>query len=142
MGVKIYTCPQCGQTITHDENAEVYQVVIDHLAKCPGTASKPAYKRITDVVPSEVMAGNIISVDSILDREVLVTYITWKESTFKEDADYLSLTVLIDGEEKQLNTGAERVVQVFKAVDPAALPIYCAFEKIQLPNGRRVYRVK
>ncbi len=142
MVTKTHVCPKCLAVITYEEGADLYEVVADHILFCKGAPAVVPHKRITDVVPPEVMTGNIVSIESVLEQELLVTAFDWRDSTFKEDASYLSLTILIEGEEKTVNTGAERVIAVFKSVDPGALPIYCAFEKIQLPNGRRVYRVK
>lgn len=140
--MQTYTCSQCGMDIQYEAGADLFQVAIDHLPKCSGKVATPVHKRITDIVPPDILAGNFITMDELLNQEVLVTGIEWKESTFKEDTDYLTLTIELDKEEKKLNTGAERVVAVFKAVKPEDLPVYCAFEKIQLPNGRRVYHVK
>ncbi len=139
---KSHVCPKCQASISYTEDADLYEVVADHIAHCPGAPLSTKAHRITDVVSPEVMKGNIINIDDILGQEVLVTGITWRESTMKEDAEYLSLTLDMDGVKKVLNTGAERVVAIFRTLLPADLPIYCAFEKIQLPNGRRVYHCK
>lgn len=140
--MKEYTCPQCKQTIEYDEEQNIFEVVADHLAKCPAAAKPIQYHRITDVVPEDVLRGNIVTMDEVLGKEILVKGIKWADSTFKEDAEYLSLTIDLDGEEKVLNTGATRVLEVFKHVDENDLPIYSSFEKVTLPGGRRVYRVK
>jgi len=142
MTTKIYTCPVCHQDINYDENDNLLEVAVAHVPKCPKLVSSTPHKRITDVVPPEVFKGNFISMDELLDQEVLVKGMDWQASSFKEDAEYLTLTVEVDGEERKLATGAGRVMEVFRAVKITDLPIYCAFEKIQLPNGRRVYRVR
>ncbi len=142
MAAKTYLCPKCHTVINYTEEDDLYGVVADHISHCAAPAPVPAHKRITDVVDEQTMKGNIINIDDILGQEVLVTGIDWRESTMKEDAEYLSLTLDMDGVAKVLNTGAERVVAVFRAVKASDLPIYCQFEKISLPNGRRVYHVK
>lgn len=140
--MKEYTCPKCKQTMEYDEVEDIFAVISDHLNKCPGAEKQLAYKRITDVVPEDVLKGNIVTMDEILGKDILIKDIAWHESTFREDTEYLSLTIDLDGEEKTLNTGATRVIDVFKYVDMKDLPIYASFEKVTLPGGRRVYRVK
>lgn len=142
MAELIYTCPQCRQVVTYNEQDDVFVVVSNHLLQCPGKPPTPGYKRITEIVPPEIMKGNLIAIDDILEKEVLVTGMDWHSSSFKEDEEYLSLTVTVDGEEKILNTGAGQVVAVFRSVNPENLPVYCSFEKVQLPTGRRVFKVK
>jgi len=139
--MKHYTCPKCQAVITHEDNADLYEVVAGHFPSCHPAQAAPAIKRITDVLPPEVLKGNLITMDEIIDREVLVTAMAWRESTFKEDAEYLSLTLEIDGEEKALNTGATRVCSVFKVLPAESLPIYVRFSKIVIPGGKRVYVV-
>jgi len=135
-------CPQCNKKIYYSEEKNLYIVMAEHLTKCPSAHERPAYQRITDVVPEDVLRGNIVTMDEILGKEILIKAIGWQDSTFKEDAEYLSLTIDLDGEEKILNTGATRVIEVFKHVGDNNLPIYASFEKVTLPGGRRVYRVK
>jgi hypothetical protein len=141
-GMKSYICPQCHQVVNYDESADPFEQAAKHLETCSGAKLEKRYPRITDVVPPAVMKGNLITIEELLGKEVLITGLDWKESTFKEDTDYLSLTVEVDGEEKVLNTGAQRVVAVFKEVKLEDLPIYAAFDKITLPGGKRVYIVK
>lgn len=140
--MKEYTCPQCNQTVEYEKEQNIFEVVAGHLAKCPKTAKLTPYHRITDVVPEEVLKGNIVTMEDILGKEILIKALNWQTSTFKEDAEYLSLTIEIDGEEKIVNTGATRVIEVFKHVDENDLPIFASFEKVTLPGGKRVYRVK
>ena len=142
MATKTYICPECRAHILYDESVSIDSVALEHIKECAALTGPPAFKRITDVVPPEVLKGDFIAIEDVLDKEILVREITWHPSSFKEDEDYLSLTVEVDGEERKLNTSAGRVVEVFKAVKPEDLPIYCSFEKVQLPGGRRVYRVK
>lgn len=136
------TCPQCNQIIHFSEEENLYIVMANHLSTCPSAQEQPVYKRITDVVPEDVLRGNIVTMDEVLGKEILIKAIDWQDSAFKEDAEYLSLTIDLDGEEKILNTGATRVIEVFKHVGEKDLPIYTSFEKVTLPGGRRVYRVK
>ena len=142
MSSNLYVCPKCGKTIEYGNDVDLFEVAMKHLPTCSPTAKAPAHQRITDVVPQDALQGNLVNMDDILDQEVLITDMSWHDSTYKEDDVYLSLTLVIEGEEKVLNTGAARVVQAFRAVPQEALPIYAAFERIQLPNGRRVYHVK
>jgi hypothetical protein len=142
MVTKTYLCPGCKQPIEYDEVEDLYTVVSSHLSTCKPLPETVKPRRITDVVSKDVMEGNLITMDEIVDQETLITGIAWRDSTFKEDETYLSLTVQINEEERTLNTGAIRVIQVFRAVDPKDLPVYACFEKIQLPNGHKVYRVK
>lgn len=139
---KIYICPDCHKELPIKGSQTLDEVALEHLNECPFVVQRPTNKRITDVVPPEVLAGNIITIEEILGAEVLVTNIDWHESTFKEGGEYIELTLNIGGEERKLNTGATRVVEVFRAVDLKDLPFYCSFEKVQLPGGKRVYRVK
>ena len=135
-------CPKCGEVLTFEAPQTMYDAFIDHISKCPQKVPVKVVKRITDVVPEDALKGNLITMDELLGQDILITGMIWRESSFKEDTDYLSLTLELQGEEKVLNTGAERVLQAFRAVPPDSFPFYATFEKIQLPNGRRVYRVK
>lgn len=140
--LKIYICPDCHKELTIKTNQTLDEVALEHLSECPFVVSRPTAKRITDIVPPEVLAGNIVSIEEILGAEILVTNINWHESTFREGEEYLELTLNIAGEERKLNTGATRVVEVFRAVNLMDLPFYCSFEKVQIPGGKRVYFVK
>lgn len=139
---KIYICPDCHKELPIKDSQTLDEVALEHLNECPFVVQRPTSKRITDVVPPEVLAGNIITIEEILGAEVLVTNIDWHESTFREGEEYLELTLFIGEEERKLNTGATRVVEVFRAVNLKDLPFYCSFEKVQIPGGKRVYRVK
>jgi hypothetical protein len=142
MGKLIHICPQCHGSVEYEDAESLYDVALRHAPLCKGQQPPQAFLKVTDVLPPEAFKGNLVTMEEILDREVLVREMSWQESTFKEDAQYLSLTIEWEGEAKTLNTGAERVVQVFKQLKPEVLPVYVCFEKITLPNGRRVYRVK
>lgn len=136
------TCSLCKKVFTGEEWELVALELAEHAKGCAGQAAPIPIKHISDVVPKEALEGNFTTIDEILGKLVLVKDFTFKESTFKEDTHYLSMTLEVDGEEKILNTGATRVTSAFQALDPALLPIYATFEKIILAGGRRVYRVK
>lgn len=138
---KVLCCPVCKTELKSGLEGDPYLDMALHLTVCPGVAAEKPHKRITDVVPEEALKGNLITMDEILDKDILVTGMTLRESSFKEDQDYISLTIDLGGEEKVVNTGAVRVVQAFKAAKAEDFPFYAKFEKIQLPNGKRVYRV-
>lgn len=108
-------------------------------AKAPAQ-KEPAF--LKDVVPKEALLGNLLSMDEVVDKLVLVKSFELKESTFKEDSQYLSATIELDGQEYVLNTGAARVLQVFKVLSQDRLPVFVEFEKVQIAGGRRVYRIK
>lgn len=135
------TCSQCHETIEYNEDDDLYAVIAGHLATCKKTSPKPTRPRLSEVVPEEAIKGNLITIDDILGRPVLVKDVTWRDSSFKEDQEYLSLTIDLDGEEKTLNTGATQVLGAFKALKLEDLPVYALFEKITRPDGKRVYRV-
>lgn len=138
-----FICPRCGGVIDYNPSEKgAYEVILDHAPACPGRVTKLEVKRIEEVVPKEVLEGNFISIEEVLGKYIMVISIDWKDSTFKEDTQYLSLEIEVDGEPKILNTGAERVLQVFRTVKAELLPLYVCFEKLQLPGGRRVYRIK
>lgn len=139
--MKSYICQKCKKVIDFDEIRPIDEVVIDHMTNCACTPVQPVGRRITDIVPEDIMKGNFLSMDDILGKEVLITEMEWIKSAYREDEQYLTLSLEIDGETKKVNTGATRVVDVFKHVDELDLPIYARFEKITLPNGRRVYKV-
>lgn len=142
MATKTYTCSHCGVVIEYLADADLYDVVATHIGHCAGAPAVAKPKRITEVVSEEVLKGNLVTMDEILEQEILVTAVAWRDSTYKEDETYLSLTVELGGEKRTLNTGAVRVIQVFRALDPKELPIYAMFGKISLPNGHKVYIVK
>lgn len=135
-------CPKCTKVFKGDIWEPVADDYSKHIAAGCVPSAPPQYKNVADVVPEEVLKGNLVSMEDLIGKVLLVKEFVLRESTFKEDTDYLGITVDVDGEEKVVNTGAERVVQVFKALDPLLLPLYVIFEKVILPNGRRVYRVK
>lgn len=137
-----FICKACGQEVEYELTDDLYDVMFHHQAKCQGKVEARETRRIEDVLPPEAFRGNLITMDEILGEYVLITDVAWHDSSYKEDEKYLSLTIVKDGDERTLNTGAIRVVQVFEQLTLSQLPIYAYFEKIQLPNGRRVYRVK
>ncbi len=142
MAKAIHICTRCGKTIEYDDSETLYEVALRHAPSCAGPEPPRVYRKITDVLPPDAFKGNLVSMEEVLGQEVLVIDMSWQESTFKEDAQYLQLTIEWEKEAKILNTGAERVVQVFKQLKHESLPVYVCFEKITLPNGRRVYRMK
>ena len=101
---------------------------------------EPAF--VKDVVPKEALQGNLLTMDEVIDKLVLVKSFELKESTFREDSQYLSFTIDLDGQEYVVNTGAARVLQVFKALKKEDLPAFAEFEKVQIAGGHRVYRLK
>jgi hypothetical protein len=135
------TCSQCNETIEYNETDDLYAVIAGHLAACKGAGQKPPRPRLSEVVPEEAIKGNLVTIDDILDKLVLVKGLTWRDSSFKEDQEYLSLIIDLDGEEKTLNTGATQVLGAFKALKAEDLPVYALFEKVARPDGKRVYRV-
>lgn len=138
-------CPHCEAKLeapTWDALAKAAQ---EHEKSCPRLAvpqAGPPARNITEVLPPEVLRGNLVTMEDELEKLILVTDFIFRDSTLKEDATYLSLTVEIDGETKVLNTGAERVVQAFRALQHKDLPVYVTFEKVATTAGRRVYRIK
>jgi len=137
-----FVCPDCHQTIYYGEGENLYIVMANHQKKCPSAQKQPTAHRITEVVPDDVLRGNFVMMDELLGKEILIKAISWQDSTFKEDAEYLSLTIDLNGEERILNTGALRIIDVFRYVNNKDLPMYASFEKVTLPGGRRAYRVK
>lgn len=135
------TCSQCKAAIEYKETDDLYMVITQHLATCKGTGQTPTRPRLSEVVPEEAIKGNLITIDDILGKPVLVKDVTWRDSSFKEDQEYLSLTVDLNGEEKTLNTGATQVIGAFKALKLENLPVYALFEKVTRPDGKRIYRV-
>lgn len=135
-------CKFCGAIIVPVDGATIYEAIQDHGATCPGATGGLAGRDIKDFLPPEATEDNLVGMEDVLGKRILVTELTWRDSTFKEDTQYLSLTVQVDGEEHTLNTGAERIVQAFKFLDPSHLPLYVTFEKVVTKANRRVYRLK
>lgn len=136
-----HLCPKCNQVIEYDDEKEnLYDVALRHLGDCipPEAAAAP---NLVDILPDEAKQADLISVEDVLGKPILVKGFTFRDSTFKEDTEYLSLEVEIDGKDKVLNTGAERIVHVFKYVTLDQLPSYVTFEKVVTTAGRRVYRI-
>lgn len=136
-----YTCTKCGEIVEYPDGEDLFEVALSHGATCQARQTPPVKRRLADVVPESAIKGNLVTIDDILGKEVLVVDLTWRDSSFKEDQEYLSLTIQVDGEEKTLNTGATQVLGAFKALDTANLPVYAVFEKVTRPDGKRVYRV-
>lgn len=137
-----WKCGVCGEIVSATEEAELGLAISNHVVTKHSMPPTHEVKRIQDVLPQEVLEGNICSIEDVLDRDILVKDMSWKDSTFKEDTEYLSLVVEVDGEDKILNTGAERIVQAFHYLKLEDLPIYVCFEKVATKAGRRVYRIK
>ena len=136
-----WVCPQCKKEFSYEKPDELSQIIFDHGAKgCVEVLTK--IFNLTEVLPKEVIEGNFLTMDDAIDHLLLVKDFSLKESAFKEDTQYLSLTVEVDGEDYMLNTGAERIVQVFKQLPHEKLPVYVTFEKVMTKAGRRVYRIK
>jgi len=141
MAKAYHFCPQCGQSIEYDDEKEtLYDVAIRHLPQC-NPAEKAQYENLVDKLPEEAKRADLISVEEVLDKPILVKGFTYRDSTFKEDTEYLSLEVEVDGEDKILNTGAERILHAFKYVLLDQLPAYVTFEKVSTKAGRHVYRI-
>lgn len=136
-----HLCPKCNQVIEYDDETEnLYDVALRHIGDCkpPETALVP---NLVDSLPDEALKADLISVEDVLDKPILVKGFAFHDSTFKEDTEYLSLEVEVDGKAKVLNTGAERIVHAFKYVKFDQLPAYVTFEKVVTSAGRRVYRI-
>jgi len=137
-----FTCSLCGWRGEAGTLEDLQRAVAAHEKKCTegGVLGRP--RRISEVLPPEVLSGNLLTIEEVLEKDLLVVDFTFKESTFREDAEYLSLKVELEDEEFTINTGATRVVQVFRQIKKEDLPLWVTFEKVILPGGRRVYRVK
>jgi len=136
-----WVCPHCETRVTVKENQDYAPTIGEHLATCP-KRPKQTIPNITDIVDRETLEGNVILMDDIIDQRILVKDFSLKDLSFKEDTLSLSLQIELDGEDYMLNTGAERVVQVFKTIAHDQLPFYLTFEKVHTSAGRRVYRIK
>jgi len=135
-------CPRCGTRMVARTLEELRQQVKEHAEECREEIPKAMAPRLEELVPEEVIKGNLITMEDVLDRDILVKAMTFRESAYKEDAEYLSLTVEVDGEEYILNTGAERVIQAFRHLKAEDLPVVVCFEKVKTAKGRRIYRIK
>lgn len=136
-----FDCPKCQTAVTYPEDGDLYTVMATHIEKCSGAAQPSKTKNIADVLPKEVLNGNIIGMDECLGLPLMVTGMTWRDSTFKEETRYLALEIMMDGEKKILNTGAERIIEAFTYVKPEELPLEVIFGKVTTKAGRRVYRI-
>jgi len=136
-----WTCPVCNEVLATDSWERLGLMLTTHKEKHE-TGQAAAVPWLKDVVPEEVLKGNLVTMDEVIEKVILVKDFSLKDSTFKEDTFYLSLVIEVDGEERILNTGAERIVQAFKQVDKGKLPVYVTFEKVMSSGGRRVYRIK
>jgi len=135
-------CGKCGIRIVASTPEELMRQVKEHDVVCGGGKGEVSVPRIEDLVPEEVLRGNIITMEDVLDRDILVKHMTFRNSAYQEDAQYLSLVVEIDGEDFILNTGAERIIQAFRHLRAEDLPVVVCFEKVKTAKGRRIYRIK
>ncbi len=136
-----HLCPKCNLVIEYDDEQEnLYDVALRHITDCK-PAEAVARPNLVDDLPDEAKKADLVSVEDVLGKPILVKGFTFRDSTFKEDTEYLSLEVEVDGEDKVLNTGAERIVHAFKYVKYDQLPAYVTFEKVMTKAGRRVYRI-
>lgn len=141
MAQAYHFCSQCGVNVEYDDEKEtLYDVAIRHIPNCTPAVKAP-YANLLDKLPHEAKQANIVGVEEVLGKPILVKGFTYRDSTFKEDTEYLSLEVVVDGEDKVLNTGAERIIHAFKYVKLEQLPAYVTFEKVMTKAGRRVYRI-
>lgn len=106
----------------------------------PAAAGK--IRAITDVLPDEVIRGNLIPMEEVIGREIVVTNFTLKDSAFAEDQQYLSMEIALDGRPYILNTGAERILSAFRLLEHEDLPVSVTFETAKTVAGRRIYRIK
>ena len=91
---------------------------------------------LTDILPPGVIEGNIISMEEVIDKEIIVTEFTFHDSLYKEDQQYLSMEITLNHIPYILNTGAERIIQVFQMLGPDKLPVSLTFEKVTSGSGR------
>lgn len=139
--MKEFECPKCKTIVTYPDDKDMYAEMVAHIEKCSIAAQPSKTKNIADVLPKEVLNGNIIGMDECLGLPLMVMGMTWRESTFKEETRYLALEIMMDGEKKILNTGAERIIEAFTYVKPEELPLEVIFGKVTTKAGRRVYRI-
>ena len=147
--MKVY-CEKCGEVIAEALPAVAEKLLAEHeqLAhKTPTTAEQDweamaSAKYLYDVVPPEALKGNLITSDELLDKVFTVIAFDFKESTYKEDEEYLSATIVVDKSAYLWNTGAARLLTAFRALKKEYLPVRVQVEKIKLSTGRRVYRIK
>lgn len=139
--MKLFECPKCKMMVTYPDDGDQYKEMVSHLEKCPGTDQPPKAKNIADVVPKDVLNGNIVAIDECLGIPLHVIGMNWRDSSFKEDSRYLALEILMDGEKRILNTGAERIIQAFTYIKPEDLPLEVILDKLTTKAGRRIYRI-
>jgi len=137
-----WECPNCHVTLQAPTSEELSQKQERHSASCRRAPPHPQARRIEDIVPREILNGNLMTIEEVLGKDVLVTGFRFKESGFKEDSQYLSLEVKVGDEEGVINTGAQRIIPAFRQLSPADLPVLVTFEKITSKGGKRGYRIK
>lgn len=141
--MKEFACPRCQEKVGYADDANLHEVLVAHAATCPVPAATTPKtpKNVVDLVPKEVLDGNLLSMDDIINTPVLVTAMSWRESSFKEDTNYLQLEIELDGKKSILNTGAERIIRAFEYIKKEDLPMFATFEKVTTRNNRRVYKI-
>jgi len=135
-----WTCDKCGVEVARTDLDEFKSALEAHKASCPGPG-KPV-RDIKEVVPEEAVRGNLITIEEVLEREIVVEDFELRASAFREDQQYLSMKIRLGGEEFTLNTGAARILTAFQFLKKEDLPVKMTIEQVKLPGGRRVYRIK
>jgi len=135
-----WVCDHCGLEIVSHNLDEFKEALEAHQASC--TAPPKPARDIKEVVPEEAVRGNLITVDEVLEKEIIVEDFELRPSAFREDQQYLSMKIRLKGEEFTLNTSAARILTAFQFLKKDDLPVKMTIEQIRLPGGRRVYRIK
>jgi len=99
-------------------------------------SKKPAYKRVSDVVPS-IDFGGTEPLEDYVDKEMLIRNFLTVEGSFGETG---ILTVEVDGEEKVLRTSSEVVIKKLKQCMDE-LPLYGRVSRISSKSGREYYDI-
>jgi len=98
-------------------------------------------RRISEVSKKPAFEGEPITIEDILDEEVLITGFASRVSQFEDREFYLVIQVEHEGKKKVLTTGSQVVMDAFDSITPEDLPLRGKFIKIEGAKGRRYYQV-
>lgn len=131
--------PTAAETFLKSHDQEAHQVKVPESWE---EEMLDKVKPITEVVPAEALRPNLITTEEVLGKEIIVTDLTYRDSSFHEDQQYLSLNIILNKQSYILNTGAQRIISAFEFLSKDNLPISMTLEKVKLATGKRVYRIK
>lgn len=98
-------------------------------------------KRVSEVSEHSRYEGQAITIDEILDEDVVILAFQSRKSQFEGRETYLAIQVEHEGVKKVISTGSGPIIDALDGITPDQLPLIARFVKQKSKAGRRYYSV-